>query len=79
MVKFTIDNAINDKNTNLLNILFIGLIGFSIMHLLSNYIQQKIIREIGEKILFDIRSEMFTHLQKLSMSVADRSKYGSIM
>ena len=79
MVKFTIDNAINDKNTNLLNILFIGLIGFSIMHFLSNYVQQKIIREIGEKILFDIRSEMFTHLQKLSMSVADRSKYGSIM
>ena len=79
MVKFTIDNAINDKNTNLLNILFIGLIGFSIMHLLSNYIQQKIIREIGEKILFDIRSEMFAHLQRLSMSVADRSKYGSIM
>ena len=79
MVKFTIDNAINDKNVNLLNILFIGLIGFSIMHLLSNYVQQKIIREIGEKILFDIRSEMFTHLQKLSMSVADRSKYGSIM
>ena len=79
MVKFTIDNAINDKNTNLLNILFIGLIGFSIMHLLSNYVQQKIIREIGEKILFDIRSEMFTHLQRLSMSVADRSKYGSIM
>jgi len=79
MVKFTIDNAINDKNTNLLNILFIGLIGFSIMHLLSNYVQQKIIREIGEKILFDIRSEMFAHLQRLSMSVADRSKYGSIM
>ena len=79
MVKFTIDNAINDKNTNLLNILFIGLIGFSIMHFLSNYIQQKIIREIGEKILFDVRSEMFTHLQRLSMSVADRSKYGSIM
>ncbi|MBN32592.1 MAG: multidrug ABC transporter [Dehalococcoidia bacterium] len=79
MVKFTIDNAINDKNVNLLNILFICLIGFSIMHFLSNYVQQKIIREIGEKILFDIRSEMFTHLQRLSMSVADRSKYGSIM
>ena len=44
MVKFTIDNAINGKNTNLLNILFIGLIGFSIMHLLSNYVHHKIIR-----------------------------------
>ena len=79
MVKFTIDNAITDNNENLLNALFIGLIGFSIMHFASNYIQQRVIREIGEKILFDIRSEMFTHLQRLSMSVADRSKYGSIM
>jgi len=79
MVKFTIDNAITDNNGSLLNILFIGLIGFSIMHFASNYVQQRVIREIGEKILFDIRSQMFTHLQRLSMSVADRSKYGSIM
>ena len=79
MVKFTIDNAITDNNGSLLNILFIGLIGFSIMHFESNYVQQRVIREIGEKILFDIRSQMFTHLQRLSMSVADRSKYGSIM
>ncbi len=79
MVKFTIDNAITDNNGNLLNILFIVLIGFSIMHFASNYFQQRVIREIGEKILFDVRSEMFTHLQRLSMSVADRSKYGSIM
>ncbi|MEC9451014.1 MAG: ABC transporter ATP-binding protein [Chloroflexota bacterium] len=79
MVKFTIDNAITDNNGGLLNILFIGLIGFSIMHFASNYVQQRVIREIGEKILFDIRSQMFTHLQRLSMSVADRSKYGSIM
>ena len=55
MVKFTIDNAITDNNGSLLNILFIGLIGFSIMHFASNYVQQRVIREIGEKILFDIR------------------------
>ena len=62
-----------------LNNLFIILIGFALMHFISNYVQQRVIREIGEHILFDIRSKMFVHLQKLSMSVADRSKYGSIM
>ena len=79
LVKFTIDNAISESNESLLNNLFIVLIGFALMHFISNYIQQRVIREIGESILFDIRSKMFTHLQKLSMSVADRSKYGSIM
>tara|TARA_E500000331_G_scaffold332098_1_gene355012 strand:+ start:2963 stop:4771 length:1809 start_codon:yes stop_codon:yes gene_type:complete len=79
LVKFTIDNAISDNNESLLNNLFIILIGFALMHFISNYIQQRVIREIGESILFDVRSKMFTHLQKLSMSVADRSKYGSIM
>ena len=79
LVKFTIDNAISESNESLLNNLFIILIGFALMHFISNYIQQRVIREIGESILFDIRSKMFTHLQRLSMSVADRSKYGSIM
>ena len=79
LVKFTIDNAISENNESLLNNLFIILIGFALMHFISNYVQQRVIREIGEHILFDIRSKMFVHLQKLSMSVADRSKYGSIM
>ena len=79
LVKFTIDNAISKNNESLLNNLFIILIGFALMHFISNYVQQRVIREIGEHILFDIRSKMFVHLQKLSMSVADRSKYGSIM
>ena len=79
LVKFAIDNAIAKNNESLLNYIFFALIGFSVMHFISNYVQQRIIREIGENILFDIRSQMFTHLQRLSMSVADRSKYGSIM
>ena len=79
LVKFTIDNAISENNESLLNNLFFILLGFALMHFISNYVQQRVIREIGESILFDIRSQMFSHLQKLSMSVADRSKYGSIM
>ena len=79
LVKFAVDNAMANKDENLLNIIFGAFIGFTLLHFISNYFQQRIIRGIGENILFDIRSQMFTHLQKLSMSVADRSKYGSIM
>lgn len=79
LVKYAIDSAIKQGDVNLLNIIFFFLIGSALIHFFSNYFQQRIIREIGEKILFDIRTQMFAHLQKLSMSVADRSKYGSIM
>ena len=79
LVKFAVDNAIAKNNLELLNILFGILLFVAIVHFISNYLQQRIIREIGEKILYDLRTEMFAHLQKLSMSVADRSKYGSIM
>jgi len=79
LVKYAIDSAVKQGDVNLLNIIFFFLIGSALIHFFSNYFQQRIIREIGEKILFDIRTQMFAHLQKLSMSVADRSKYGSIM
>ena len=79
LVKYAIDSAVKQGDVNLLNIIFFFLIGTALIHFFSNYFQQRIIREIGEKILFDIRTQMFAHLQKLSMSVADRSKYGSIM
>ena len=79
LVKYAIDTAVKQGDGSLLNIIFFSLIGVALIHFVSNYFQQRIIREIGEKILFDIRTQMFAHLQKLSMSVADRSKYGSIM
>ncbi|MEG3582301.1 MAG: ABC transporter ATP-binding protein [Chloroflexota bacterium] len=79
LVKYAIDSAVKQGDGSLLNIIFFSLIGVALIHFVSNYFQQRIIREIGEKILFDIRTQMFAHLQKLSMSVADRSKYGSIM
>lgn len=79
LVKYAIDTAVKQGDGSLLNIIFFLLIGVALIHFVSNYFQQRIIREIGEKILFDIRTQMFAHLQKLSMSVADRSKYGSIM
>jgi ATP-binding cassette subfamily B protein len=79
IVKLAIDNAIANKNSVTLNFLFIVLLVTAFAHLFSNYFQQKILGYIGENVIFDIRTKMFTHIQKLSLSFSDKTKYGSLM
>ena len=79
LVKITIDNAISEKNSLALNLMFVVLIIASFIHLFSNYFQQKLLGKIGENVIYDIRTKMFNHIQKLSMSFADKTKYGGLM
>ncbi|MDP7194089.1 MAG: ABC transporter ATP-binding protein [Dehalococcoidia bacterium] len=79
IVKITIDNAISQKDSFSLNLMFIILLISSFIHLLSNYFQQKLLGKIGENVIFDIRTKMFAHIQKLSMSFSDKTKYGGLM
>jgi len=79
IVKIAIDNAIENKNTGTLNFMFIILLVAAFVHLFSNYFQQKILGYIGENVIFDIRTKMFNHIQNLSMSFSDKTKYGSLM
>ena len=79
LVKITIDNAISEKNSLALNLMFVVLIIASLIHMFSNYFQQKLLGKIGENVIYDIRTKMFNHLQKLSMSFADKTKYGGLM
>ncbi len=79
LVKITIDNAISEKDFFSLNIMFLVLMIASFIHLFSNYFQQKLLGKIGENVIFDIRTKMFNHLQKLSMSFSDKTKYGGLM
>ena len=55
---------------------FIGLsaiIGFSI------FMSETIIERMGEKILLDMRSKMFLHLQNVSISFMDKTDIGRLM
>ena len=45
LVKFAVDNAIAKNNLDLLNILFGILLFSATVHFISNYLQQRIIRE----------------------------------
>lgn len=44
-----------------------------------NYIQAYLLQYTGQRIIFDIRQEIFTHLQRLSLSFFDRTPVGRLV
>ncbi|MFP4378284.1 MAG: ABC transporter ATP-binding protein, partial [Spirochaetales bacterium] len=46
---------------------------------LANFIQEKQASELGERVLFDMRTAMFRHLQRISLSFMDKTEVGRLM
>lgn len=60
---------------------FITLIylGILVVGFILNYTQTRILQYSGQKIIYDIRRSLFTHLQKLSLSFFDRHPVGRLV
>lgn len=50
-----------------------------VLGFIFNYIQIYILNYAGQKIIFNIRQELFTHLQKLSLSFYDKNPVGRLV
>jgi ATP-binding cassette subfamily B multidrug efflux pump len=79
IVKIAIDNHIVTGDlTGLpaLAALFLGLIfGESLL----TYAEVYLLQRIGQQVMFEIREQLFTHLQKLSLSFFDRTPAGGLV
>ena len=79
LVKFGIDNAIQQENSNLLSVIAISLVGVAAMYWFTNFLQSVLITRMALKVLYDIRADMFLQLQRLAMSFSDRTPIGALM
>ncbi len=43
------------------------------------YVQMRVMQRVGQEIMYDLRREIFTHLQRLPMSFYDRSPVGRLV
>lgn len=50
-----------------------------VLGFIFNYVQIYILNYAGQKIIFNIRQELFTHLQKLSLSFYDKNPVGRLV
>jgi ABC-type multidrug transport system fused ATPase/permease subunit len=73
------DDYIRQKNFNGLTIVCIIYVVLSLIMWLGTYLETLHLTYAGQGIIFKLRTQLFDHLQGLSMSFFDRNKVGKLM
>ena len=73
------DKVIPDKDYNRLNLLAIGMIGIPVATNLLGVAQRYFSARMGEGIIFDLRNEMYRHLQGMALRFFTHTKSGEII
>ena len=79
LIKFAIDGAIQNGDTNLLATVAISLVAVAFLYWLTHMLQNILITRVALTVLYDIRADMFLQLQRLAMSFSDKTPIGALM
>jgi ATP-binding cassette subfamily B protein len=74
-----IDYVIPNKDFRQLTLLAIGMIGIPILSGLIGIVERYFSAKAGEGIIFDLRQEMYTHLQRMSLRFFTHTRSGEII
>lgn len=74
-----LDKTIPEKNVKELMLLGFGLLGFNLAATILGNIRGRIMTVVGQNIIFDIREDLFAHLQKLPFTYYDDRPHGKIL
>lgn len=76
---YTFDGAIKDKDGQMLSILVSVIAGLYFLSYAANIFRIKWTNELGQKVIYDLRKHLFTHVQSLSHRFFDQRSAGSIL
>ncbi|MCC6864594.1 MAG: ABC transporter ATP-binding protein [Ignavibacteria bacterium] len=79
LTKIAIDNYIVNKDTVGLRNIILILLATLVFQGLMQYSMTYLTQWIGQKTIFDLRMELFNHIQKLSMSFFDKNPVGRLV
>jgi len=74
-----IDYAIPNGDITRLNWLALGMIGIPILNGVIGVWQRRLNSQIGEGIIFDLRSSLYAHLQRMSLRFFTQTRTGELM
>lgn len=74
-----LDEAIPDKDVRMLLVLVAMLCGTFILSIIFTTIRSKIMINVSQNIIYDIRKDIFAHLQKLPFQYYDDRPHGKIL
>ena len=81
VIRYAIDEAIlaNGGDVKLLQLAAAAFGGVILVSYVANYLQDRLVGHIGERVIFDLRRAMFAHLQDVSLSFLDKTEVGRMM
>jgi len=79
LLKVAIDGGITAGNLDVLTWVIAAFVAVSSVNLGASYLQTYLTSWVGSHIIFDLRRNLFTHLQKLSLDFFSRQKTGWIV
>ena len=79
LVRYTIDNQIAEGRTDQLGLLGFLFLGHLLVAFVFRYTQDALMAWIGQRVIMDMRLQLFTHLQRMSVSYFDRNPVGRLV
>lgn len=79
LVKVAIDAGIGKNDLRVLQWVLVVFVAVSFINLGASYLQTYLTSWVGERIIFDLRHNLFAHLQKLSLDFFNRQRTGWIV
>lgn len=79
ITQYAIDNTIPSGNIKQLILLAVLLLMTIAVNIIFSTIRSRIMTKVGQDIIFDIRTDLFEHLQRLSFEYYDSRPHGKIL
>jgi ATP-binding cassette subfamily B protein len=79
LMRDLIDNALPTRNFGRLNLLALGMVLVPLMNGLLGIAQRYFSARIGEGVIFDLRSSVYAHLQRMSLRFFTQTHAGELM
>jgi len=78
-VRGILDHAIPDKNARLLHLMVAAIVGLTLASGLIGVLQNYLNARVGQRIMFDLRNQLYQHLQRQSLGFYTTTRAGEIV
>lgn len=79
ITQYALDNTIPQKNMGQLVLLTLAFVGTIAVSITFSTIRSRIMTVVGQDIIFDVRTDLFKHLQELPFEYYDNRPHGKIL
>jgi ATP-binding cassette subfamily B protein len=78
LLRHVLDTAIPDRRTGLLSVLVGGMVAISIVTGALGVVQTLLSNQVGQRVMHDLRTSVYRHLQRLSLAFFTRTRTGEV-